>query len=106
MKTRSPAYGDAAIDAAGGIAGEAAGARALEMPDLAARAGVERVAFVGAGDVHDAIDDDRRHLKAAGVRQVEHPAGAELLDVLLRDLGEFGVAVAADIAVIGGPVDV
>ena len=60
-----------AVDAAGGIADEPLGAGALEMPDLAACAGIERVTFVGAGNVHDAIGNDRRHLKAASVGQIE-----------------------------------
>ena len=31
---------------------------AAVVPDLAAGAGIERVAFVGGGDVHDAADHD------------------------------------------------
>ena len=31
--------------------------------ELAARAGVERVTFVGGGDIHDAVDDDGRDLE-------------------------------------------
>ena len=66
MNTRSPATADAAVGAA---AGHARRARPLEVPDLPAAAGVERVALVGRGHVHDAVDDDRRALQLAGVRE-------------------------------------
>ena len=73
--------GDAAVGAAGGVADQALGSRPLVVPDLAAAAGVERVALVGAGDVHHALDDDRRHLQARRVGQAEDPLGRQPGDV-------------------------
>src|SRR5690348_12890320 len=46
--------GDPAVEAEGGVASDASGASALIVPNLAAGAGIERPAFVGARDVHDA----------------------------------------------------
>ena len=74
------------------------------MPDLAAAAGIERVHLVRARDVHDAVDHDRRRFDVPDVRNREHPAGRQPRDVALVDLRQRGVAVAAGIAVIRGPV--
>src|SRR5262249_3478273 len=47
---------NAAIDAAGRVADQSSRPRALVMPDLAAGSRVQRIAFVRAGHIHDAID--------------------------------------------------
>jgi hypothetical protein len=78
-------------------------ARALEVPDLASAAGVERVDFVDGRHVHDPVDDDGRDLQGAGVGQREQPARHEARDVGLFDLRERRIAVAARIAVVRGP---
>ena len=96
--------GHAAVDAARGVADEPPRARPLEPPDLAAVAGVERVALVRAGDVHDAVDDDRRDFEARRTRDGVDPLRRETRDIALGDFGERRVAVAAGRAVIAGPV--
>src|SRR5271169_4135273 len=94
----------AAIDPAGGVAGQLLGAWAAVMPDLASAAGVERVSFVHAGDVHYSVGNHRGDLEGARrASDVEDPLRRELLDVARVDLGERAEAVAAFIAVIGGP---
>ena len=95
---------DAAIDAAGRVADEPLGARPLVVPDLAARAGVERVALVRARHVHHPADDDRRHLQPRRVGQAEDPLRHEARHVLRRDLRERARAIAARRAVVAGPV--
>ena len=62
---------DTAIDAARRVSDQALRSRTLIAPDLAAAAGIERVALVGARHVHHAFDDDRRHLEARGVEAVD-----------------------------------
>ena len=96
--------GDAAVDAAGRVADQALGARTLVVPDLAAAAGIERVALVGAGDIHHAVHDHRRHLQARGVAEAEDPLGHECAHIARRDLRQRAVAAAAGLAVVTGPV--
>ena len=98
--------GDAAIDAGDGVTcgDEIFGARAGVVPDLAAGASVEREAFVGAGDVHDAVDDLRSVFElAACAGHGPAPAWGEMGDVGGVDFGERAEAVAADVAVVAGP---
>ncbi len=78
-------------------------ARPLVVPDPPAAARVERVALVGRRHIHDPVDDDRRHLQVAGVGNREHPARRQLRDVVLVDLRQRRVAVAAGLAVVGRP---
>ena len=74
------------------------------MPDLAARAGIERVDFVGTGHVHDSINDDRSVFNRCDVRNRKHPARRKARDVVFVDLRHRRVAITAWIAVVGGPV--
>src|ERR1700679_1600927 len=94
----------AAISAARGVAGQAARARTLVMPNLLAGTGVERIAFVRAGDIHDAVDHHRSHLQAPRVRKTEDPRGAQASHVVPIDLSKYGVTISARIAVVSGPV--
>ena len=94
----------AAVDAARCVADQALRARAAVLPDPTSVAGVERIALVGGGDVHDPAHHDRGHLQARGARQGEDPTGSQPRDVALVDLVERAVAVAAELAVVGGPV--
>ena len=50
----------AAVDSAGGIADEAFGSRALESPNLTSVAGIQRITFVRARHIHDAVNNNRR----------------------------------------------
>jgi hypothetical protein len=93
-------HGDAAVRVS--LLG-ALGARALELPDPASAAGVERDALVRSGHVHDAVDDRRRALQSTRVGHVEHPSRRETRDVALVDLRERGEAVAARLAVVARP---
>ena len=76
-----------AVGAAGRIAGHPSGAGTLVVPDLAAGAGIQRVALVGAGDIHDAGHHDGSHLEPPGVGKCEHPLGNKVRDIRLGDLG-------------------
>ena len=96
--------GHAAIGAAHGGGRQAGGGLAAVMPDLAAGAGVQRITFVGHGNVHDAAHHDRRHLQARRVRQGEDPLRSQARDVGLGNLRQGGVAVAAGVAVVAGPI--
>ena len=75
-----------------------------EVPDLTAGSGIERVGFIGAGDVHDPVDDDRRGFDQRDVGHRKHPARRELRHVALRDLCQRRVAIASRIAVIRRPI--
>ena len=94
----------AAVDAGGGVAGQALRARPLIVPDAAPGPGVQGVALVGAGHVHDAVDDDRRHLQARRARQREDPRRRQPRDGAAIDLVGRAVAIAARVAVIGRPI--
>src|SRR5438477_413155 len=61
------------IDTAGSIADQPLCTRPLVMPDFTSAAGIQRIAFVGARDVHDTIDDHRRYLQTRRVWQTEDP---------------------------------
>ena len=67
--------GDAAVDAAGGVAGQALRARAPVVPDPPSGAGVERIALVGGGHVHDAVHHHRRHFQPRGVGRASTSIG-------------------------------
>ena len=96
--------GGAAVDARGGVSREALRPRARVPPKLTARARIERDAFVHVGDVHHALDHQRRGLQSTRAADVVDPRGRQAADVGGVDLIEFAMAVAADIAVVGGPV--
>ena len=78
--------------------------RMLVTPDLAPGAGIERVALVERGHIHDAAHDCWGDLRAGGARDREHPLRCQVRHVRLVDRGECGVAVPPGIAVIGRPV--
>ncbi len=74
-------HGYAAVDAARRIAREAFAAGPLVVPDFAAGSGVERPSGIHVGDVHHAVDHDRRHFQMAGVGDREHPSRRQAGDV-------------------------
>ena len=96
---------DTSVDAPGGIADETFGARLLKAPDLAAVACIERVTLVRAGDVHDAVDDNRRHLQAQRRRDGIDPFRRQTAYVRFVDLREGGIAVACRRPVVARPID-
>ncbi len=96
--------GHAAIKSDGRVARDAFGARTLIVPDQPAAAGIERETFIGAGYVHDAFHHHGRVLDLRDIRHGKDPARGEVRDVVLIDLGQLGVTVAAGVAIIGGPV--
>jgi hypothetical protein len=96
--------GYTAVDSASRVSDEVSSALALEVPDLASVAGIEREAFVGGGDVHDAFDDHGCDFEIADAGHVEDPTRGEAIEVRLVDLVEPGEAVPAGVAVVGGPV--
>ena len=89
-------------DAARGLAGNDAG---IELPLQFAGCGIKRDDFglrrVG---VQRAADDERVGLDAAFLAGVIGPCLLELMDVVASDLGERGVVVAVEAAVVDGPV--
>src|SRR5205823_8288339 len=94
----------AAVDAAGRVADEPLRPRPLVVPDFTAGAGIERVALVGAGDVHDAAGNDRRDLQARSARDAEDPLGNDPSRVARVDLRERTITAAAGLPVVAGPV--
>src|ERR1035438_9996484 len=96
--------GHAAVDAARRVAGQALAARAFVVPDLAARGGVERPSGIHVGDVYDAFHYHRSHFQMARIGDRENPARRELTDIAWRNLVERAETVAAQLAVISGPV--
>ena len=105
MKTRSPRTATPRLIPLAAIADESLRARAAVVPDLPAGARVERPGGVHRGDVHHAVDDDRRDLqRALAARHREHPLRRELRHVVRVDLVERTVAVAAQLSVVGRPL--
>jgi len=100
----SAEYGNAAIDAGGGVAGEALRARPAVVPDLMAALRIERVGFVHRRDVHHPVGDNGRHLERPR-RAVdrEHPFRREAVNRRSVDLVERAESIAAQIPVIGRP---
>ena len=95
----------ATVVAASRVAHQIACARALVVPDHAAVACIQRVAFVGVGDEHQTFGNKRRALERGTRGEREAPTRSHLADVELADLRHRGEAVAGDGAVVGGPVD-
>ncbi len=95
---------DTTIDSAGRIACQVFRLRPGVSPDLAAGAGVQGVGGIHLGDVHHAVDDDRRHFERVAAAHGVDPFGCEILNVARSDLGELGVAIAVFLSVIGGPL--
>ncbi len=101
-----PKNGHAAIDAGYGVPGwdQAFGALPAVVPDLCACACVEGEGLIGGGDVHDSIDDEGGCLeRAMRAWKGEDPFGGEAGDVRYVDGVQRAVAIAADVAVVGGP---
>ena len=97
-------HGDAAIESARRIPGDAASPFTLVAPDDAAGAGVERPAFVRGRHVHHAVHDQGRVFDGGDAGHGENPLGRQARDIGLADLRELAVAVAAGIAVVGRPI--
>ena len=95
----------ATVDAARGHANQALRSRALVLPDLPAAARIERVAFVGIGDVHDTFHNHRCDFEQRHAGRRECPFGRQAPYVALIDLVESAVAVAAHVSVVSRPVD-
>src|SRR5258707_13825897 len=97
-------HGDAAIDSAGRISGQALTARTAVVPDLAATSRIECVSLVDRGDVHHAIHYHRGYLKRARrAREGKDPLGCEPLHICRVDLVKRAEAVAVHVAVVSGP---
>ena len=75
----------------------------LVMPDLPSRAGVERIAIIAAGDVHDAVGYHGGHFETCRAGKIEDPFWSETGDILRRDLRKRCESIAAAIAVVFGP---
>ena len=74
-------------------------------PHLAAGRRVERVELVPSGDIHDAVEHDRRGLERARIAgNRKHPRGAKPLQVRPIDLLEQAVPVSRQAAVVVCPV--
>ena len=69
---------DATIDAGCPSARDPFGARPFEVPQHAAIAGIERIALIAAGYVHNAFDHQRRHLQKGSARKGEGPLRNEM----------------------------
>ncbi len=93
----------ASIHADARLADDAAMTRLLVRPQRATRRRVNRLNLVPARDIHDAVDHDRRRLRA-GLGHRKRPNRREPLDVRCVDLIERAVAVAGKRAVIQRPV--
>ena len=74
------------------------------LPDLPARARVERVHDVRGRDVHDAVAHDRRALLVARAFGLVDPDGLEPLHIGAADRGQPRETAAAVVAVVGEPV--
>ncbi len=95
--------GDSAIGSERRVSDESGRARARILPDDAAGESVQRQRLVRAGDVHDAVGDNRGHFQAE-VIDGKNPFHRQLVDVRLIDLVELAVAVAVEGSVVGEPV--
>ena len=97
---------DAAVDdiAAGPVAQLARHLRVVG-PQALARARIDRMDDAPRGrDIHDAVDNERRGLDAAGGFEVVGPFQAESLDVVGGDLRERAEARLGVVEAVGGPV--
>src|SRR6185312_5106208 len=97
-------YGDATIESARRIPGDAARPFTPVAPDNAAGAGVERPAFVRGRHVHHTVHDQGRVFNGGDAGHGEHPAGREARDIGFIDLRELAVAIAAVVAVVCRPI--
>src|SRR5262249_25768898 len=85
-----------AVDGCLRAVGEIGGQLAAVLPERTAGARVERPCeIVGAGNVEDAVRDQRRRLEASAARHragLKGPVWCKAVDVVARDLGERAVA--------------
>src|SRR5437764_15104268 len=95
--------GHAAVRAGATFAENALVTRLDVAPQLAPRRGVERVPFIPAADVHDAVGNRGCDLEARRARDGKHPGRAEPLDVGRVDLLELAETIAGETAVIKEP---
>ena len=94
---------DAAIETDRGVAAQTRRARAREAPDLAAGRRVDRRHLIGGGDVHDAVEHERRHLVVEAAHGV-NPLQRQVPHVRCRNLRERAVTVSIEPSVIRRPV--
>src|SRR5262245_13537567 len=97
-------YAHATIDSTSSIADQPFGSRPLVMPDFAAAARVERIAFVGTRDVHDAVDHDWCYLQTRCIRETENPLCREPANIVSVDLRKSAVAAARIRTVVARPI--
>src|SRR5882762_4083839 len=94
----------ATIRAARYSSADSFGATPLIMPDGTAGACVERIALVGAGDIHNALHHYGSHLKIRAIGDWKDPVRGQPRDVGGVDRGEFAESISARVAVVGWPV--
>ena len=95
---------DSAVDAAGGIAGEAGRAGTAVVPDLAAASRIEGERFIHGGQKHHAAGHDRCDLQITrSAANGEHPRSCQVLNIPGIDRLERGEAIAVQAPVIGRP---
>jgi hypothetical protein len=83
---------------------EALRERPLVMPDLFAGTAVDRPRMIeGAGDVEDAVHNDRRRLELVDDAGLEGPLGGQLIDVGGGDLREGTESLAGVVTRVGQP---
>ena len=74
------------------------------MPERATGLCVQGVSVIRSGDEHNSIHHNRRDFKAAGVRRVKDPLGAQLGHVRSADFMEDAVPAAGVVTVVGEPI--
>src|SRR5262245_14448799 len=97
-------HAHATIDSTSSIADQPLGSRPLVMPDFAAGARVERIAFVGTRDVHDAVDHDRCYLQTWCIGETENPLCCETANIAFIDLRKSAVTAARIRTVVARPI--
>ena len=94
----------AAIRARSAFAEDAFVMRLAVTPELTPRRRIERVPFVPAADVHDAVHHRRRHFEARRRGHRKNPRGPDALDVRRVDLLDRAETIAGHAAVVHQPV--
>ena len=99
-------HGDCAVDAGRRVSGwnESRRLRTDELPDLLAGSRVQRAHLIHRCHVHDAVNDERRHLKRPLAAHLVRPLRLERCDVARVDVIERAVAICAEVAVVAGPL--
>ena len=96
-------HGDPAIETDRRITAKARRSRARESPDLASIRRVDRRHLIGCGDVHDAVEHERRHLIIETAHRM-NPLHRQVADVRCRNLRERAMPIPVEPAVIRRPV--